>query len=161
MTKSDKIYRIVGMCHGLVHVGVFVFVIIAGFFPFREQQNFYETFTGFFGETLSTVQPYLIMALLLLSCVFAFLEIKRPFFTVLALASSYCFYTIVFLPFAIEAVLMGFSSRGNGASMAICQVGFDLIERASYIVYLDIAFLIYAFALVLIEGMMRGRNRKK
>ena len=69
MFKNDKIYRIVSVCNFLLHIFVFVFVVNIAFLPYREKQNFYECFVGFFDERLNTIQPYIVMAILLLSCV--------------------------------------------------------------------------------------------
>ena len=67
MIKNDKIYHIVSICSLVLHICVFVFVIIVAFLPFHEKRNFYECFIGFFGNSLSFIQPYFVMMILFLS----------------------------------------------------------------------------------------------
>ena len=80
MIKNDKIYHIVSACSLVLHICIFVFVIIVAFLPFREKRNFYECFIGFFGNSLSIIEPYFVMMILFLSCLGTFLAIKRPLF---------------------------------------------------------------------------------
>ena len=152
MFKNDKIYRIVSVCNFLLHIFVFVFVVIIAFLPYREKQNFYECFVGFFDERLSTIQPYIVMAILLLSCVMAFLVIKRPWLSMLILISSSSFFVIATLPYSIEAMIIGFASPWIGGSMATYGIGFKLIVAVSYIVYFDIAFFVYSVITLFIRA---------
>jgi len=144
MSKCDKIYRIISVINFLLFICLFVFVTHVGFLPFREEQNFYECFTGFFGETLSTIQPYLVMAILFLSCIMAFFAIKRPLFSSFIWVCSLAFFVIATLPYAIEAMIVGLASPWIGGSMATYKIGFELINAVSRILYFDIAFLIYS-----------------
>ena len=144
MVKNDKIYHIVSICNFLLHIWLFVFVVIVGFLPFCGNRNFYECFIGVFGSTLSTVQPYFVMAILFLSCFGAFLTIKRPLFSFLTVACVMAFFVIATLPYSIEAMIIGFASPWIGGGMSTYGIGFDLIVAVSYIFYLDIAFLIYS-----------------
>ena len=140
MLKNDKIYRIISIISFYLHICIYIFVSVVGFLPFREKQNFYDCFVGFFGNTLSIVQPYFVMAILLFSCVAAFFAIKRPSFSFFVLASSVAFFVIATLPYSIEAMIIGFASPWIGGSMATYKIGFDLICKISYTFYFDIAF---------------------
>lgn len=151
MIKNDKIYHIASIFSFVLHICVFVFVIIVAFLPFFEKRNFYECFTGFFGSNLSTVQPYFVMAVLFLSCVGAFLAIKRPLFSFLVVSCVMSFFVIATLPYSIEAMIIGFASPWIGGSMSNYGIGFDLIVSVSYIFYFDIAFLIYSVVTLFIR----------
>lgn len=152
MFKNDKIYRIVSVCGFLLHIFVFVFLVIIAFLPYREKQNFYECFTGFFDESLSIIQPYIVMAILLFSFVMAFLAIKRPWISALTLILSLSFFVTATLPYSIEAMIIGFASPWIGGSMATYGIGFKLIVAVSYIVYFDIAFFIYSVITLFIRA---------
>ncbi len=152
MIKNDKIYRIASICSFLLHICVFVFVTFVGSLPFREGQNFYECFIGFFGETLSTIQPYLVMAILFLSCVAAFFAIKWPLFSIFVWGGSLTFFVVATLPYSIEAMIVGFASPWIGGSMATYKIGFELMGAVSYIVYFDMAFLVYSVITLIIRS---------
>ncbi len=152
MIKNDKIYHIAGICNFLLHICLFVFVVIVGFLPFCERRNFYDCFIGFFGKTLSTFQPYFVMAILFLSCVGAFFAIKRPLFSFLVVACSMSFFVIATLPYSIEAMIVGFASPWISGSMSTYGIGFDLIVAASYVFYFDIAFFIYSIITLFIRS---------
>lgn len=144
MSKKDKIYHIISIISFCLHICVFIFVTVIGFLPFMEQQNFYDCFVGFFGNTLSAAQPYFVMVILFLSCVAAFLAINRPSFSFFVLACSLSFFVIATLPYSIEAMIVGFSSPWIGGSMSTFRIGFDLICKISYTIYFDMAFFIYS-----------------
>lgn len=151
MIKNDKVYHIISICNFLLHICLFVFVVIVGFLPFCENRNFYDCFIGFFGKTLSIVQPYLVMAILFLSCVGAFFAIKRPLFSFLVVFCSISFFVIATLPYCIEATMVSFVSHWIDRSMSKYGIGFDLIAAVSYIVYFDVTFLMYSFATLFIR----------
>ena len=152
MIKNDKIYCIAGICSFLLHICVFVFVMVVGFLPFREGQNFYECFIGFFGETLSAIQPYLVMAILFLSGVMAFFAIKQPLCSCAVLVCSLSFFVIAVFPYSIEGMIVGLASPWIGVNMATYKISFELIDAASYIVYFDIAFWIYSVITLIIRA---------
>ncbi len=152
MTKNDKIYHIVSICSLVLHICVFVFVIIVAFLPFCEKRNFYECFIGFFGNTLSAVQPYFVMAILFLSCVGAFFSINRPLFSFFVVACTISFFVIATLPYSIEAMIIGFASPWISGNMSTYGIGFDLIVATSYVFYFDISFLIYSIITLLIKS---------
>ncbi len=153
MLKNDKIYRIVSIINFILHICVFMFVVVVGFLPFLENYNFYECFVGFFGKALSTLQPYFLMTVLLLTCIFAFLAIKKPSFSILMLASTLSFFVTAIMPYAIEAMVVGFASPWVSASMSTYNIRFKLIGVASYIVYFDMAFLVYSIITLIIRGI--------
>ena len=152
MTKNDKIYHITSVCAFVLHICVFVFVVIVGFLPFCENRNFYDCFIGFFGQALNNVQPYFVMAILFLSCVGAFLSIKRPLASFLVVACTISFFVIATLPYSIEAMIVGFASPWIGGSMSTYGIGFDLIVGASYVFYFDIAFFVYSIITLFIRS---------
>ena len=154
MIKNDKIYHIVSICSLVLHICVFVFVIIVAFLPFHEKRNFYESFIGFFGNSLSFIQPYFVMMILFLSCLGAVFAIKRPMFSFMTVVCSVSFFVIAVLPYSIEAMIVGFASPWISGSMSIFGIGFDLIMAASYIFYFDIAFFIYS----LITSFIRSKT---
>lgn len=159
MTKNDKIYRIVSVFSLALHSFVFIFVAVVGFFPFRENQNFYECFVEFFGNFLGILHPYFIMSILLLSCLMAFFAIKRPIFSIFLSVCSFAFFLIIIFPYCIEAMVVGFGSPWIGeGDMATYKIGFDLMGKASCIIYFDFAFIVYsAVTLVLrIKNGARG-----
>jgi len=54
--------------------------------------------------------------------------------------------------YSIEAMIVGFSSPWIGGSMSAYKIGFKLIGAISYIVYFDLAFLIYSVITLIIRG---------
>ncbi len=156
MTKNDKIYKIVSIFGFALHSLVFVFVAVAGIFPFRENQNFYECFVGFFGDFLGVLQPYFILSILLSSCVIAFFAIKRPILSIFTSVCSFAFFLIIILPYCIEAMVVGFSSPWIGGEMASYKIAFDLMANASCIIYFDFAFIVYA-GITLVLRIKKGK----
>ncbi len=156
MTKNDRIYHIVSICSFVLHFCVFVFVLIVAFLPFCEKRNFYECFIGFFGSNLSTIQPYFLMAILLLSCVGAFFAIRQPLFSFMIIVCSVSFFVIAALPYSIEAMIVGFASPWIGGNMSTYGIGFDLIFAASDVFYFDIAFLIYSIITLVIRSKINS-----
>ncbi len=152
MTKNDKIYRIVSIFGFILHIFVFVFVAVVGFLPFRNDETFYELLVGFFGDTLSVIHPYLLMAILLLSCVMAYFAIKRPWVSLLILASTFLFFGIVFFPIAVEGAMLGFASTWLAPTMPAYHNGLNLVNGASHIIYFDIAFVFYSLATSLLRS---------
>lgn len=151
MIKSNKIYHIVSISNFILHICVFLFVTLVGFLPFRDDRNFYESFVGFFSETLSTIQPYVLIGILFVSCVGAFLAVKRPLFSLLVLASTLVFFVCAILPYTIDAMVFGLFSSEMIASMSIYKIGFKLINRVSRIVCFDIAFFVYSVITLIIR----------
>ena len=145
MTKTEKIYRTLSIIGFALHICSFIVVMVATFLPFREKQNFYEVFTGYFSERLSGIQPYVVLLVLVAACICSFFAIKRPCFLVFVLVFSFGFYIAVFLPYTIEASFVAITSKWIGSSLSDYGVGFKLIYGLSNILYLDIAFLIYSF----------------
>ena len=152
MIKNDKVYHVASICNFCLHICLFVIVTLVGFLPFREEQNFYECFIGFFGKKLSAFQPYFVMVILFLSCVMSFFAIKRPIFSFFVLGCCLTFFVIAILPYSIEAMIVGFSSPWIGGSMSAYKIGFKLISAISYVVYFDLAFLIYSVITLIIRG---------
>ena len=152
MSKNDKIYRIVSIIGLLLHIFVFVFVLIVGFLPFHENKNFYECFTGYFGENLSIYQPYFIMAIMFISCVPALLAIKYPPISFFTGVCTLFFFAIVVLPYTFEAAFVGLASPWIGAEMSTYGIGFELMGAVSYIIYFDMAFFIYSIITILIRA---------
>ena len=152
MSKNDKIYRIVSIIGLLLHIFVFVFVLIVGFLPFHENKNFYECFTGYFGENLSIYQPYFIMAIMFISCVPALLAIKYPPISFFTGVFMLFFFAIVVLPYTFEAAFVGLASPWIGAEMSTYGIGFELMGAVSYIIYFDMAFFIYSIITILIRA---------
>jgi hypothetical protein len=140
MLKNEKVYRGVSVFTFALHICVFLFVVGAGFLPFYENMNFYECFSGFFGEKLAWIQPYLLLAVLGLSCLAAYFAIKRPLHSIFVLLYAGAFFVVAFLPHAFGAL----ASPWFGASALDFEIGFNLFEIVSYVVYFDVAFFIYA-----------------
>lgn len=154
MVKNNKIYHIVSIYSFVLHICVFAFVVIVAFLPFQKEHNFYEVFDGFFGDRLSAIQPYAVMTVLLLSCVGAFLAIKKPLYSFMIAACSASFFVIAALPCALEAMMVGFMSPWLDVSMPVYGIGYQLISAASYICCLDVVFVIYTIV-TLISGAKR------
>ena len=152
MVKNEKIYKVASVVSFILHIFIFLFVVIVGFLPFCEKRNFYECFIGFFGNNLSTIQPYFVMTILFLSCVGAFLSIKRPLASFLVVACTISFFVIATLPYSIEAMIVGFASLWISGSMSTYGIGFDLIVGASYVFYFDIAFFVYSIITLFIRS---------
>lgn len=150
MSKNDKIYRIASIVSLGLHIFVFVFVLFVSFLPFHENKNFYECFTGYFGENLSIYQPYFIMAILFLSCVTALLAIKYPPISFLTAVCTLSFFVIIILPYSFEAAFVGLVSPWISAEMSTYGIGFELMGAASYIIYFDIAFFFYSIITIFI-----------
>lgn len=152
MTKNDKIYPIVSIFGFVLHICVFVFVAVVGFFPFREKETFHQYLVGQLGDTLSAVHPFLLMAILLLSCVMAYFAIKRPWVSLLILACTFIFFGIVFFPIVTEEVMLGFASTWLDPTIPAYHIGLKLVSGASQIIYFDIAFVFYALATSLLRS---------
>lgn len=140
MLKNEKVYRGVSIFTFVLHICVFLFVVGVGFLPFDENMNFYKYFSGFFGEKLAWIQPYLLLAVLGLSCLAAYFAIKRPLHSVFVLLYAGAFFVMGSIPYAFTAL----ASPWFGASALDFEIGFDLFTIASYVVYFDVAFFIYA-----------------
>lgn len=151
MLVYDKIYKIISFINFLIHILLCVFIIIVGFLPFRETQNFYEVFTGFFGEELSELHPYFILSILFSACAFAFFAIKRPLFSILTLILSFFCFVIIEFPYSFEAAFVEFTSKWIASSMSNYGIGFTLIGYASYVIYFEFAFAMYSLAIWLIR----------
>ena len=94
MTKNDKIYHITSVCAFVLHICVFVFVVAVGFLPYQENKNFYEIFSGYFGNVFSSFHPILMLAILLISCVFSYFTINRPHLSFWAGILSFVFFSV-------------------------------------------------------------------
>lgn len=152
----DEIYKIVSILNFLIHLLLCIFVVIVSFLPFRKSSNFYEAFTSFFGKTLGTLQPYLVLSLLILSCVGTFLAIKRPAFSIW-LCFSFAFFLIMVLPYSIEAMVFALSSPWiDGPSIdsltSSYGIGYTLMGYASHVGYLDLAFILYSFVTLFVRN---------
>ena len=152
MVKNEKIYKVASVVSFILHIFIFLFVVIVGFLPFFQKVNFYECFVGFFSDALSAWQPYFVLAILGFACLGAFLSIKHPLFSFLTLICVIWFFVIATLPITIEAMIVGFSSPWIGGSVSPSEIGFDLICKISYIVYFDLAFLIYSIVTFIIRA---------
>lgn len=151
MSKNEKIYHIVSIISLGLHIFVFIFVLIAGFLEYHENQNFYEYFIGFFGDNLSIYQPYFIMAILFLSCVTALLAIKYPPISFFTAVCTLAFFVIETFPYAFDSFFVEITSPYLGSTMPTYGIGFQLMEIASYIIYFDIAFFIYSIITLFIR----------
>ena len=140
MLKNEKFYRGVSIFTFVLHICVFLFVVGIGFLPFYENQNFYECFNGFFSEKLAWIQPYLMLAVLGLSCLAAYFAIKRPLHSIFVLLYAGAFFIVGSLPCVFAAL----ASPWFGAGTVDFEIGFKLFEIAVRVVYFDIAFFVYA-----------------
>ena len=105
MTKNNKIYRFFSISSFIIHIVLFVFVLVVSFLPYRTSQNFYECMIGFFGTTgWEAFVPYILMLVLLATCLFSFFAIKnRPIMLFWAAALSLTFFVVALLPYMFEA----------------------------------------------------------
>lgn len=148
MQKNDKVYRIVSIVNFWLHILLFTAIVIVGFLPFRAEKNFYQVFDGFFGSTLSVVQPYCILMILLVACVCAFWAIKKPALSVVVLPLLFSFFSIVVFPYTLEAS----AEALLGGSVDTYQIGFDVMNAiASYEISFAIAFTVYAFVTLIVR----------
>ncbi len=145
MKKHCKIYRIASISNLIIHCFLFIFVVIVSFCPFREGQNFYQLFNGYFFSLAGKLQPFLILSLILFSCLFSFLTIKKPLFSIAIFFTTIVFFTIVSAPYISDSLIFGLSSPWVGGDFPNYQIGFHLINYSSYIGYLDFLFIIYSF----------------
>ncbi len=152
MTKNDKIYHIVSVCSFVLHICVFVFVVVVGFLPYQENNNFYEIFSGYFGNIFSTFHPILMLAILLIACVFSYFTINRPLLSFWVGILSFVFFLLVLLPYSFEIAFVSFLSRVGEIGISTYQIGFKLIGGAAYIIYFDIAFYVYASITMFVRG---------
>lgn len=143
--KNEKIYRIVSNISFIIHSCVFVFVIIVSFLPYNEGKNFYQVFSGFFGEVLSPVQPIFMLIVLFSGCVFSFFAIKKPLLSIIAAVLTFLFFFAEALPIVVEAILVSLFSRLSGETdISAYQIGYKLMNTASFIIYFDFAFVLYS-----------------
>lgn len=145
MKKHDTVYQTVTTINFLLQVFLFIFLLFCSFLPFHEGKNFYQAFTGFFSPKFGTIQPYLILALRIIVCVFSFFTIRHPAFSVGVVLFSFSFFFILILPYSIESAIVGFSSPWIGSTMSSYQIGYYCMSYASYVIYLDFFFMLYAF----------------
>lgn len=141
MSKNDKIYRIISLINFWLHFGVFVFVIAVGFLPFKENENFYEYFGN---NSVDSYKSYFIIALLFLSCVAAFITIKHPLCSFFVLALSFLAFFIIVFPYCVDEMVLALLHHEEAVTMPMYKIGYRLIEKASYVSYFEIAFLIYS-----------------
>ena len=159
MTKNNKIYRFLSMSSFIIHIVLFVFVLVVSFLPYTTSQNFYECMIGFFGTTgWEAFVPYILMLVLLATCLFSFLAIKnRPIMLFWVAALTLTFFVVALLPYMFEAAILGFAEPWIGSDgMAEYKIGFKLLCGASYVFYFDIAVLAYLiidFIISVIKGV--------
>jgi len=152
MTKNDKIYHITSVCAFVLHICVFVFVVVVGFLPYQENKNFYEIFSGYFGNVFSSFHPILMLAILLISCVFSYFTINRPHLSFWAGILSFVFFLLEVLPYSFEIAFVSLLSRVGEIGISTYQIGFKLISGAAYIIYFDIAFFVYSIITLFIRS---------
>ena len=159
MTKNNKIYRFLSISSFIIHIVLFVFVLVVSFLPYTTSQNFYGCMIGFFGTTgWEAFVPYILMLVLLATCLFSFFAIKnRPIMLFWAAALSLTFFVVALLPYMFEAAILGFAEPWiGGVDMAEYKIGFKLLCGASYVFYFDIAVLAYLiidFIISVIKGV--------
>lgn len=95
MRPWDKIYKFASITYFIIHILVFIFVIIIGSLPFREGENFYQVFTGYFGSTFPVIHPYVLLLVLLLSGICAFFTIRQPEASFTVAILSFAFFMLV------------------------------------------------------------------
>ncbi len=152
MTKNDKIYHIVSVCSFVLHICVFVFVAVVGFLPYQENKNFYQIFSGYFGDIFSPSHPILMLAILLIACVFSYFTINRPHLTFWVGLLTFVFFLLETLPYSFEIAFVSLFSRVGEIGISTYQIGFKLISGAAYIVYFDIAFFVYVLFTLFVRG---------
>lgn len=159
MTENNKIYRFLSMSSFIIHIVLFVFVLVVSFLPYRTTQNYYECMIGFFGTTgWEAFVPYILMPVLLATCLFSFFAIKnRPIMLFWVAALTLTFFVVALLPYMFEAAILGFAEPWiGGVDMAEYKIGFKLLCGASYVFYFDIAVLAYLiidFIISVIKGV--------
>lgn len=159
MTENNKIYRFFSISSFIIHIVLFVFVLVVSFLPYTTSQNFYECMIGFFGTTgWEAFVPYILMLVLLATCLFSFFAIKnRPIMLFWGAALSLTFFVVALLPYSFEAAFDAFVSPWIGSDgMAEYKIGFKLLCGASYVFYFDIAVLAYLiidFIISVIKGV--------
>lgn len=144
MERNDRIYKVVSIVSTGLHVALFVFLLVCSFPPFHEGRSFYQEFSGYFGSFFSMSHPILLLALPLAAAVFAFFSIKQPLFSLGIVVFSMAFFILIVMPYTIEAMIIGISSPWIGSTMSTYQNGCWFMFRASYILYFEWAFALYA-----------------
>lgn len=152
MKKHDTAYKIISVINFFLHSLLFIFILYSSFLPFREGKNFYQVFIGFFSPKFGTIQPYFVLSLWIIVCALSFCTIRHPAFSVGVLLFSFSFFIIVVLPYSIESAIVDFCSPWIGLTISTYQSGYYCMSYASYVIYLDFAFMIYSFITLFIQS---------
>ena len=91
----------------LICVSLFVFTLM----PCHEDKNFYELFSGFWGNSIA---PFLMAAVLPLVCFLSGYGIKKPYLIIFNPFLLFGFSLLCALPLSFEAAIKGFMSIGLG-----------------------------------------------
>ena len=143
MENYKKVYKAICVGNGILHGLLVIFILCCSFWPFREGENFYQVFNGFFNSGFGAIEPVFILFLLFAAGVFSFLAIRRPAFSLATAAFSFIFFVMAVFPYSVEAVVAGLTSPWLGSAMADYQQGFHLIGNAGYVLYWELAFVPY------------------
>ncbi len=140
MSKFDTIYKITGIIFFTIHCLSFLLNLICSFFPFNENKNFYQSFSGFFSDALAAAQPYFIMLLLAVVCMLAFLAIKRTWLTFCASVIHFCFGFIIVFPYSFETSL---TNCLGGATPAYHLASKIMMGCANYLFVFNFVILLF------------------
>lgn len=149
MKKYNQIYKIISICYFTLHSLLLAYIVVVGFLPFREGELFYESY-----DLLSIL---LVLLPLLLAAVAAFFTIKKPLLSIVAAVLTFASFVLLILPVAVEEVVVGLMSIYN-TTMHEYQIGCTLMSSASFVYYIDIAFVIYSIVTVIIRRVSKRVN---
>lgn len=148
MRLYDRVYTIASTVYAAIHLLLFVFVVAVGFLPLLGQRNYYQFFTGFLGSFFRVGHPYLILLLFLTACAVAFWTIKRPELSLVVAILSVSFFMLVLIPCSVELALFALFTDAKDPSYGI---GLDLFIAAAHSIFLDFAFVVYAFVTLFVR----------
>ncbi len=151
--RVGKILLLVGF---VFHIALTILVIIATFLPFNEDENFYASFNGFFGNVLGGVHPFIILAFIIAATVISFFAIKKNHLWIATGILTFIFFLIAMLPYSLEVAFVSmFSAIGGDVGISDYGIGFKIMSYASNAIYFD-AFMIASSILCSIMAGMRN-----
>lgn len=157
MNKYEQIYAKISKIYFVIHALVLVLVLIASFFPFQGDKNFYKVFRYFPG------MPFLMLGFLLMACLMAYLTIKRPWFSILVTLFSYVFFSMMVIPYAIESLLLYVDNPmpSNGTLLDLAfGAGFDLMNWVSRVTVIEVPFMVYAIVVAILKKREKRAAKK-
>ncbi|MBQ7647090.1 MAG: hypothetical protein IJS94_07465 [Clostridia bacterium] len=168
MLKAENAYRYSLNVSFILHVILAVYIVIACFLPFIDGENYFVTYKGIFAERFTRVQPVVILAMPFLSAAFSFLVLRRDFYDLRSflqagvfqlgtLIGDFCFAFIIMIK-PITMLETGLTSINVFTPFDRTEIdghvfgtGFYMVSYASYIIYFDIAMLLFSLIICIVK----------